>query len=402
GAARGRAAARGARERGQRALRAAGLPRAARDAGIRARHPGRLPLAHVVRQEEEGAIDTDDDTLVVLVVKDPLFWLKSMSKHFYDIKVHGDKTSGMDALLQRLEHGGNDYDGCMELWSASCRSYLDTARFPADRCVLLRYEDFLFRFWEVMVHLSALLPARGQRLKEPPNSTRSKTHGREVRDRAEALSFYAMDHNRRSELGPEHLERARMVDPWLFEALGYEPLRPPAGGEAAVPRSPGPFCSWVPELLPGDVVVMGVSGASEAPLESAEIEDENCRPSEPSSGARVWGRVSSVVEGGAAAVVDRLDQVPREWLLDNPDDWAEAERLSRLGGYAPAPRWDAAAAHDRHVRRERLDLRLPCSGGMTGAEPGSTGGGRRRTRPCVSSGTADADSRVLLLAPASP
>lgn len=180
---------------------------------------------HAVRSESQGPVDTDDDTLVILVTKDPLFWLKSMSKHFYDMKVpEGSQRNGLNSLFGELEHCGRRYRDALEFWCTIMESFLDERRFPKNRCVLLRYEDLLFRFWDVMVHMAAFLPAKEKRLKEPPNSSRSKSHGRAVRGRDEALRFYAWSEKRLCDFTQSHFERFREIPRELLAMLSYDDI----------------------------------------------------------------------------------------------------------------------------------------------------------------------------------
>merc|ERR1712150_426908 len=172
-------------------------------------------------------------------------------------------------------------------------SFLDETLYPSNRCVLLRYEDFLFRFWDVMVHLSAFLPVNGQRLKEPPNSNRSKSHGHEVRGRDEALKFYSLHENRHCDFTPQHFARMRTINPQLLRALGYDSV--PCNVACSHQSKPRTFCTWVPELRPDDIVA--------AHFRSQAGDDGG-------SSGRVWARVTGLIEGGEDATIEFLKEVP--------------------------------------------------------------------------------------------
>lgn len=252
---------------------------------------------HTVRQPEHGAMDTDDSTLVILVTKDPSFWLKSMSKHLYEIKVESGKKKGYEALFCAMCHEGRRYDDAVELWKATMDSYLDEARYPSNRCVLLRYEDFLFRFWEIMVHLAAFLPADIARLKEPPLVDKSKGHGQQVRGRSQALKHYSLSKNRITDFATEHLEKLRVgLGPALLELLGYESVDATAGGP------PRLLCPWVPQLIPNDILVAAIG------------EDLG------GDGELSWVRVLTASEGDQIQV-ERLTTVPKAWLVPGSQDW---------------------------------------------------------------------------------
>merc|ERR1712194_969665 len=100
------------------------------------------------------------------------------------------------------------------------RAYLDNGLYPSSCCAILRYEDFLFRFWDVIVHLSAFLKLNVQRLRDPPSGACSKSHGRQVRGRLQALQYYASLTNRHSEFLPDHMDKMRSLCPKLLSALG--------------------------------------------------------------------------------------------------------------------------------------------------------------------------------------
>jgi len=307
---------------------------------------------HAIRLESDGAIDTDEDTLVVLVSKDPLFWLKSMSKHYYEIKVPGgSQRTGLDALFGELEHEGRRYGDAVELWSAAMRSFLDGQLYPTSRCVLLRYEDFLFRFWDVMIHLSAFLPANCQRLKESPNSSRSKSHGREVRGRDEALRFYSSCKNRHGDFTAKHFKRLREICPKLLSELGYESI--PRSNEDQLEPMTSASCSWVPELKPGDIVAAHFHCTS-----SCRSGDDVTTPAgHACSAGRAWARVSRLDESKDNTTIELLKEVPREWHAKNQDDWSvvewPVERSRSLG-------LGLARSLEQTVPRHWIDLRLPC------------------------------------------
>jgi len=296
---------------------------------------------HAVRQRKQGEINTSDDTLVVLVTKDPLFWLQSMSKHFYELKLaEGYDRSGLDALFRGLDHQGRRYRDAVELWSATMSSFLDENLYPSSRCVLVRYEDFLFRFWDVMVHLAAFLPAVCQRLKEPPNSHRSKTHGLHVRGREEALKFYAASASRHCEFTPPHIERMRELQAELLAALGYANVVP------EVP--PVRFSPWVPDLRAGDIV------ATRFRREDSWYEDEEF-VRERHAG-RGYARVVGSDHMREIVIVQPLYEVPREWLKENGHDWSAVEWPSEKTR-VPLPK--SFYGREQDIPREWVDLRLP-------------------------------------------
>lgn len=302
---------------------------------------------HTVRARRQGPIPVDQDTLVIIVTKDPLFWLKSMSKHFYEMKVvdKGAHRRGLDSLFCSIEHEGRQYDDAVQLWTACMESYLDDELFPNSQCVILRYEDFLFRFWDVMVHLAAFLPANCQRLKESPTSLRSKTHGREVRGREDALMFYSHEHHRVCDFTAAHRARLDELPPALLGLLGYTGVLVNTSDTCAqdVPQ-PLVKCGWVPSLREGDIV------AARIPREGGNEKSGGCA-------GRFWATVTFSEEEADDGLVDvkLLQDVPRQWLVAIPEDWSAitwpVERGSTRGRQVPPL---------QQLPRELVDLRLPC------------------------------------------
>lgn len=321
---------------------------------------------HAVRRQRHGEIDTDDDTLVVLVTKDPTFWLKSMSKYIYpEIKIPpGCQRSGMEPLFGELSMEGWHYRDAVELWNNSMCSFLDEGLYPSSRCIILRYEDFLFRFWDVMVHLAAFLPANGQRLKEPPNASRSKTHGRVVRGREEALRFYALHKNKYSDFLDETLERiAAGFETRSLRALGYEsPLASRA--EVEVLQVERGLCPWVPMLKPGDIVATrfrcdGIGANSKDALG----EEEEAL----SSGRRAYALVVENCNEKGSVTIQLLREVPRCWVANNQQDWSVVEWPPEKSQSDPLRH---VQVFEQTVPREWVDLRLPTPSRLV-----STGGG---------------------------
>lgn len=309
---------------------------------------------HAVRPKSQGPIDTDEDTLVVLVTKDPLFWLKSVSKHYYEIRASEGSRAGLDNLFGELQHAGRHYKDAVELWSAAMGSFLDEELYPSSRCVLLRYEDFLFRFWDVVVHLSAFLTSNGERLKEPPIGNRLKAHGGdEVRGRDQALKYYAWTGNRHCDFDRTHLERMRELDPVLLRALGYQPA--PGVDEAAAVALERRLCHWVPRLRRGDVVAARLTCVSPTDRQSF------CCYGRCTAG-RAWALVVGASDDddpdGASCMVGITRQVPFEWLaaVAGRRDWSAIEWPERARSPALAL---LNGTKELRLDRDSLDLRLP-------------------------------------------
>jgi len=190
-----------------------------------------------------------EDCLVVMMVKEPYFWLKSTSRevrNFFEVRPIRENGQGefedippktLRDLFGRIEHDTIIYPNAVGLWNDLSRSYFDDEVYPPGGSVIIRCEDFLFRFHAVMDELAGLgLPERPDLeggAPPDPNSDRAKGH-MECRTRDQALGFYADPANRTSEFLTEELAIvAKDLDREVVTRLGY------GGGD--------PVASWLPE-----------------------------------------------------------------------------------------------------------------------------------------------------------
>jgi len=193
----------------------------------------------------------DDDCLILLFVKEPHFWLKSCSKaerQFFELHpiVEDPKTGErsdappqtLQQLLGLIEHDAVTYPNAIQLWNDTVRSYFDDAVYPADRSVVVRSEDFLFRFHEVMDELANCGLREHQKGDRPePLADRAKGH-LECRTRDQALGFYADVRNLQSDFAPSELELVkRDSSKDALAKLGY--------------AGPNPVLTWTSFFLVG-------------------------------------------------------------------------------------------------------------------------------------------------------
>mmetsp|Transcript_10320 Transcript_10320/g.30283 ORF Transcript_10320/g.30283 Transcript_10320/m.30283 type:complete len:489 (-) Transcript_10320:300-1766(-) len=173
----------------------------------------------------------DADTLVVLMVKEPHFWIKSLARNFYEIhplEVNGagdfqDRPSrNLADLFGHLEHDRVIYPDASALWSDAVAAYLDESTFPGSPGVVVRSEDFLFRFADVMSELAMTYfssDVEGPTAVEPKCQHSMKSG---ARSREQALSFYSDSSNRFSGFSHEQLlQVAQSIPADLIHLLGY-------------------------------------------------------------------------------------------------------------------------------------------------------------------------------------
>uniref|UniRef100_A0A7S4R0D7 Uncharacterized protein n=1 Tax=Alexandrium monilatum TaxID=311494 RepID=A0A7S4R0D7_9DINO len=187
------------------------------------------------------------DALIVCLVKEPCFWLQSLTRHAatYAIRALQEMPDGsyedmerhvgpmeersqeelLDAILGPVEFFGDIYPdgGALSVWEASVRSYFDEEVYPLRRTAVVRCEDFLFNFEGVMQALSELGLQR-RPVPPPPDSRRAKggvVHFK-ARDREEALCWYGDEANRHVGLQPRHVASvAMLLGDLLLGPLGY-------------------------------------------------------------------------------------------------------------------------------------------------------------------------------------
>mmetsp|Transcript_62581 Transcript_62581/g.182993 ORF Transcript_62581/g.182993 Transcript_62581/m.182993 type:complete len:483 (-) Transcript_62581:151-1599(-) len=169
----------------------------------------------------------DDKTLVILMVKDPFFWLQSVGRNLYEIHpVAKDEQGCFQDLRSRtfadlfnfVEHDRVIYPDAVALWSDAMSTYFDDDIYPASASVVVRAEDFLFRFDAVMDELGAAwglgTPERGT-----PRQRRTKAG---ARSRDQALDFYSDPANRALGFDEGQLRQVSGgLDAEILDLLGY-------------------------------------------------------------------------------------------------------------------------------------------------------------------------------------
>jgi len=189
---------------------------------------------HRVNENELPGIGSD--CLIVLMVKEPYFWLKSCCReprNWFELQPFRKNDKGeredipeskktMADLFSPLEHDTIIYPNAVAIWNDVVRSYFNDSVYPPSQAVIIRCEDFQFRFHEVMDQLAAFgLSDREKGEKPDPLADRAKGHY-ECRTRDQALQFYADRANRTSLFTKEQIGIvAHDLDQELLLALRY-------------------------------------------------------------------------------------------------------------------------------------------------------------------------------------
>eukprot|EP00439_Symbiodinium_sp_Y106_P065059 s960_g10.t1 len=130
-------------------------------------HTGKADLAWKHRANRHRLEALSEDVFCILLVKEPHFWLRSCSRelrNFFELRpFEGPQRREMPAqklsqLLGTLEHDCLAYENALHLWNDTVRSYMDDQVYPADQAVIVRCEDFLFSFHDVMAALAQSTP----------------------------------------------------------------------------------------------------------------------------------------------------------------------------------------------------------------------------------------------------
>jgi len=187
------------------------------------------------------------DALIVCLVKEPCFWLQSLTRAAATYAIHAleqlpdgsyadlERHLGameqrpqeelLDAILGPVEFFGDVYPdgGALRVWEASVRSYFDEAVYPLWRTAVVRCEDFLFSFDAVMEALGELGLRR--RPQAPPPDGRGAKSGVvhfKARNREEALCWYGEEAHRLVGLQPRHVQAvSRYLGDLILGPLGY-------------------------------------------------------------------------------------------------------------------------------------------------------------------------------------
>jgi hypothetical protein len=165
----------------------------------------------------------DPTRLVIVMTKEPFFWLQSLRRRRYDLKLLTSAPTVMESLLSAVELEGRYYPSSLHLWNEYASHYLDPIRFPPENTRLIRFEDFLYRFTTVMEELYTILPARPEIARDtPPLWGVSKQHGHWSRNRKEAEAYYRIYENCYQGLSPSQItEVHNNLDLRQLERLGY-------------------------------------------------------------------------------------------------------------------------------------------------------------------------------------
>jgi len=186
-----------------------------------------------------------EDVFCICLVKDPAFWIQSLMRHaprsFYSlhpVEIHPDvgriyrycpSGSGnwdravVEDLFGLVEFDGMLFGDALELWEATVASYFDSDLYDPSRSVVLRSEDFLYRFDDAMAALAARgLPLKPERPAAPATGPAKEHRDLRSRSRLEALNFYANKAMRLKGLTPPVLSRLEELEAGsLCRALGY-------------------------------------------------------------------------------------------------------------------------------------------------------------------------------------
>jgi len=178
----------------------------------------------------------------VCLVKDPFFWIQSLARNpwagtfyellpvrvvraGYDIQFVPSAPCGTSQLFSTILFDDILYHDAVDLWEATVASYFDDRIFSRAKSVVVRYEDFLLRFGDVM----DALVARGFPLRReaPPQwcplaeTAKDESHPRCTRrSRDELLQYYQNSENRKRGLRENEISRLDMADS-TARPLGY-------------------------------------------------------------------------------------------------------------------------------------------------------------------------------------
>lgn len=170
------------------------------------------------------------EVLPVAIVKEPLFWMKSMCRMEYAARFrHGQAQccpSPLDdtraEVRWRKERRAYSYDSLVKLWSVWNAEYLD---FELPRLVV-RYEDLLWRTRETVARVCACVggtPSRGADFNLVSASAKSGVaHANADTGRDSAVAKYANESKRYEFLTDADIDLFHAhADPRLLDALGY-------------------------------------------------------------------------------------------------------------------------------------------------------------------------------------
>eukprot|EP00415_Alexandrium_ostenfeldii_P004695 UN4695 len=184
-----------------------------------------------------------DDVFSICMVRDPGYWIQSLARdpsdgtfnEFIPVRLMVDTTGrryydhqnciNAGQLFRTVDFDGNVYSDALAVWEATVGSYFERGVLPRDRMVVLRYEDYVFRFEEAV----RTLGRRGLELREDhppfvalPDTAKDQTHPkaahRDLSTTKRDLSDPAVRYKGRM---ADQKERLLNVDKDLVHSLGY-------------------------------------------------------------------------------------------------------------------------------------------------------------------------------------
>mmetsp|Transcript_47069 Transcript_47069/g.108766 ORF Transcript_47069/g.108766 Transcript_47069/m.108766 type:complete len:389 (+) Transcript_47069:179-1345(+) len=114
------------------------------------------------------------DIFAVCLVRDPGYWVQSLGRgaaetpstfnELEPVRVCKDKSGQLQVeyfapknasqLFRTVKFEGRIYQDALQIWEETVCTYLDKNIWPPDRTVVLRYEDFVFRFEDAMTTIA--------------------------------------------------------------------------------------------------------------------------------------------------------------------------------------------------------------------------------------------------------
>ena len=160
--------------------------------------------------------------LVIFMIKDPLFWIKSLTKHQYEIITKSNSSCAINKLLNPLELCGKTFTNILELWNTYASSIIDTCKYPQAQTLIIRYEDFLYHYTETLNIILSLFPdSKVKNRNTQPLTFSSKQHGYRCRNRLEAEAHYLPKNRYKGFSLLQIASMERSLCPDLLHTFGY-------------------------------------------------------------------------------------------------------------------------------------------------------------------------------------
>ena len=164
----------------------------------------------------------DRSVLVIVLIKDPFFWIQSLKKDKKAITISNTSLSIHKKLLDSVKFNGYTYDNVIDIWNRYAINYLNIKKYPPENTLIIPYHEFLYHFKELQTTLDTILPKKYLAdLYFPPTMASSRPNNKKCRNRQDATEYYITENRYNNFSDSELIIIQRSLDKKILHRYGY-------------------------------------------------------------------------------------------------------------------------------------------------------------------------------------